>query len=773
MLRLAIMFTLFLVFTGPVLSFGQDGRGWEEVLRGINRDIDRHNAEVEDIRRELPGLIAEAQDSLARIDNQLTQVIILQGVSGYTPWALRTLKGHRISLERNLAASAQKLHIAKEHLNRIKEENSTVREIRRKGPSNNYNNATVAALEAPAAKLEAMKTEVDLLKADIDNTLAQFDSLQNVLNEFGKDFNKEYIASLKEHFFSRTPSAITQSGLMYLKSRYADWQADFPRFITPVLAWTHWGDLALYGVPIWLGLWLVGLWGVSKAGVGCDRRVRLGWFLLSFGLVIWLVTMELPFTASHALNLGVVALGALGATILVQHHLPPGDLLFFLGLYAAGTVAQILLFPSEMLCLVIPLGLSFAIWNRWKRQRKGDAAGLALLGLAALCGFGSQSLVALQAWFLFKLSVGSARSVRATLAGWGEVWLKYVHPLVVTLLGVAYLSWVLLFMGGPGFMDYVFTLELALGPVKLSLDALAAMAVLFFAARMVLAWLEAFLERASVSGKQMDPALSHTLSTLASYTTWLAFLLAMLHILGLPLTGLTWIASGLSVGVGFGLKDIINNFVSGLIILFGGSIKKGDVVQTGKILGEVTNVSVRNTTVRTLDNSMVIIPNSSFLKGEIINWSYQDKRIRLTIPVSVVPGTKIKKVRKILLETAKAQDRVLTDPAPSVMLRQFGKLGLEFELYVWIEDFRDKYRVESDLATAIDQELQENKITVAFQTAKVKYKPKGSEQAQLEAAREVLREKRRTVFALVRPLRRVHMRAKWGMPAHVPQSGDS
>lgn len=773
MLRMAMVYTLLLAFTGSAWSFGQDDRGWEEVLRGINRDIDRHNAEVEDIHRELPSLIAEAQASLAHIDNQLTQVIILQGVSGYTPWALRTLKGHRISLERNLAASAQKLHIAKEHLNRIKEENSTVREIRRKGPSNNYNNATVAALDAPAAKLEAMKAEVDLLKADIDKTLAQFDSLQKVLKEFGKDFNKEYIASLKEHFFSRAPSAINQSGLMYLKSRSADWRADFPRFITPVLAWTHWGELALYGVPFWLGLWLVGLWALLKAGVGCDRRVRLGWLLLSFGLGIWLVTMELPFTASHALNLGVVAVGALGATILVRHRLPDGELFFFLILYAGCSIAQILLLPAEILCLVVPLGLTLASWNRWKRQCRGDAAGLALLGLAALCGFGPQVLVALQAWFLFKLAVASARSLRVMLDAWGEVWLKYVHPLGVTLLGVAYLSWVLLFMGGPGFMDYVFTLELELGPVKLSLDALAAMAVLFFASRLILAWLSAYLDRASFSGKPMDPALSHTLSTLASYSTWLAFLLAMLHILGLPLTGLTWIASGLSVGVGFGLKDIINNFVSGLIILFGGSIKKGDMVQTGKILGEVTNVSVRNTTVRTLDNSMVIIPNSSFLKGEIINWSYQDKRIRLTIPVSVVPGTKIKKVRKILLNVAKAQDRVLAEPAPSVMLRQFGKLGLEFELYVWIEDFRDKYRVESDLATVIDQELQENRITVAFQSAKVKYKPKGSEEAQLEAAREGLREKRRTVFALVRPLRRVHMRAKWGMPAHIPQSDDS
>jgi small-conductance mechanosensitive channel len=301
----------------------------------------------------------------------------------------------------------------------------------------------------------------------------------------------------------------------------------------------------------------------------------------------------------------------------------------------------------------------------------------------------------------------------------------------------------------------------------------AALAVMFFAARLMLAWVPAGLDRATFSGKPLDPALAHTLSTLMSYVTWLTFLLAVLHILGLPLTGLTWIASGLSVGVGFGLKDIINNFVSGLIILFGGSIKKGDVVQTGKTLGEVVAVSVRNTTVRTLDNSMVIIPNSSFLKGEIINWSYQDKRIRLTIPVSVVPGTKIKKVRKILKQTAMDNGLVLGDPEPSVMLRQFGKMGLDFELYVWIADFRDKFRVESELAADIDQQLQENKVTVAFQGAKVKYKPKGSEEAQREAAREELRAKRHAVFSLVRPLRRVHMRAKWGVAAQVPAKDES
>jgi len=141
--------------------------------------------------------------------------------------------------------------------------------------------------------------------------------------------------------------------------------------------------------------------------------------------------------------------------------------------------------------------------------------------------------------------------------------------------------------------------------------------------------------------------------------------------------------------------------------------------------------------------------------------------------VSVAPGTKIKKVRKILVGEASKHAKVLKEPAPSVVMRQFGRYGLDFELYVWIEDFRDKFDVESDLATSLDRALQENKITVAFQGIKVKYKPRGSEEAQMEAAREALREKRRQVFARVRPLRRVYMRARWGVSVQAPRDEEA
>nr|WP_279343534.1 mechanosensitive ion channel domain-containing protein [Fundidesulfovibrio terrae] len=257
--------------------------------------------------------------------------------------------------------------------------------------------------------------------------------------------------------------------------------------------------------------------------------------------------------------------------------------------------------------------------------------------------------------------------------------------------------------------------------------------------------------------------MAHTVNATVSYFAWTLFILLSIHLLGVPLSSLTWIASGLSVGVGFGLKDIVNNFISGLIILFGGAIKKGDVIQQGKNLGEVIDVSVRNTTIRTPDNTMVIIPNSTFLRGEIINLSYQDTKTRLTIPVTVVPGTKVKKVIKILLAAARKNENVLKDPPPEASLVRFGRMGLEFELYVWIENFLKKFETEADLVTKIDRQFQDEKVMLSFQGVKIKYKPKGNEEQQLESQREAIRAKRKKVLSRVRPLRSVYTRLRWNV----------
>jgi small-conductance mechanosensitive channel len=112
---------------------------------------------------------------------------------------------------------------------------------------------------------------------------------------------------------------------------------------------------------------------------------------------------------------------------------------------------------------------------------------------------------------------------------------------------------------------------------------------------------------------------------------------------------------------------------------------------------------------------------------------------------------------------AKENEAVLKKPKPEVNIRQFGRFGVEFDLYIWIDDFMKKFKTESDILSEIDKRFQENKIMMAFQGVKVKYKPKGTEEMQLEDARAALKEKRGETFKLVRQMRRVHSRRRWNL----------
>ena len=322
--------------------------------------------------------------------------------------------------------------------------------------------------------------------------------------------------------------------------------------------------------------------------------------------------------------------------------------------------------------------------------------------------------------------------------------IQLMYPLSISVIIFFFIAWATAYMGGIPFAKFVFRhMDIKIAGAAISIKSLFYILILFFTSRLILFWLKTVVSTTSIAGRKIESALAHTFSTIGSYLVWIFFILSSLYLLGIPMATLTWIASGLSIGIGFGLKDIVSNFVSGLIILFGGSIKKGDILQRNKIIGRVEDVSIRNTTMRALDNSMVIIPNSSFLKGEIVNLNFRDSRIRVAIPITLVPGSKIKKAKKIMLKTVKNHPKVMSEPEPSILFKRFGNFGLEFEIYFWVQNFEDQYPTESEIVDNLDKALQDKKITVAFRGIKVKYKPKGDEAAQLNAQREALKEKRR------------------------------
>ena len=182
---------------------------------------------------------------------------------------------------------------------------------------------------------------------------------------------------------------------------------------------------------------------------------------------------------------------------------------------------------------------------------------------------------------------------------------------------------------------------------------------------------------------------------------------------GLSATQLTVVFGALGVGIGFGLQTVVNNFVSGLILMFERPVKVGDRVETAGRAGIVSRIGIRASMIRTFDGAEVVVPNSDLVSKEVVNWTLSDEERRGEILVGVAYGSEVKKVLGILKNVAIAHPKVLDAPEPAAQMISFGESSLNFRLFVWteLEYFGE---VMSDLHEAIDEELRKAGIGIPF-----------------------------------------------------------
>ena len=183
---------------------------------------------------------------------------------------------------------------------------------------------------------------------------------------------------------------------------------------------------------------------------------------------------------------------------------------------------------------------------------------------------------------------------------------------------------------------------------------------------------------------------------------------------GIQLDRLAIIVGALSVGIGFGLTNVINNFVSGLILAFERPVQSGDTVEFGTMFGNVSRIGVRSSTVRTFDGAEVIVPNANLISNEVTNWTLSDMRRRMEILVGVAYGTDPHKVLELLLEAARGDARILADPEPSVLFLGFGDSSLDFSLRAWTDDFSEYLSIKSDLTLAVHDAIYAADIEIPF-----------------------------------------------------------
>jgi len=242
--------------------------------------------------------------------------------------------------------------------------------------------------------------------------------------------------------------------------------------------------------------------------------------------------------------------------------------------------------------------------------------------------------------------------------------------------------------------------------------------ILIFAALIiVIGWMKRWIDRRWLQQMDIERGAREALITLFGYVGFVIAVLIALAQANVDLGGLAWVSAGLAIGIGFGMQEIANNFVSGLILLFERPIRTGDFVTVGEVEGFVRRIRIRATEIETLDNQNVMVPNSELVSGQVINWVLRDTHGRLRVTVGVAYGSDIEKVREILETAAAEHPEVITDgsaPAPRALFMGFGDSSLDFELRVRIHRIDRRFSVKSDLNFVVDQAFRDAGITIPF-----------------------------------------------------------
>jgi small-conductance mechanosensitive channel len=214
--------------------------------------------------------------------------------------------------------------------------------------------------------------------------------------------------------------------------------------------------------------------------------------------------------------------------------------------------------------------------------------------------------------------------------------------------------------------------------------------------------------------RRVERGVRLSIGRLAHYAILTVGFLLALSTLGVEVTKITIVLSALGIGVGFGLQSIVNNFISGLILLFERPVRVGDTVEINGQWAEIRRIGLRATTIQTFDHADVIVPNADLVTNQVTNWTLSNRLVRACIPVGVAYGSDVPLVIETLMACAKENSRVSDIPAATVLFLSFGESSLDFELRAWVKDADYRLQVKSELHQEIDKRFREANIEIAF-----------------------------------------------------------
>ena len=443
--------------------------------------------------------------------------------------------------------------------------------------------------------------------------------------------------------------------------------------------------------------------------VGLKRHLFPACIWLGFGLPLYVMIKTCglsPFGIYHFPLEALLAGGMVTLAWRLRRLLPTNgvysrhNLLWPLwGVFAVTIVSMTIHFPLAMFAPIMALLLLICALYlfyirkglRGELEKKfGVISPWLLLTLAclSLSKWGDFSILIMTIWFLLLLNIEFGSNILLLMEHLNQtvkgrlvahrIANGIILPLILLGIFSGSVAWLFMFIGGRPLLNSIIQWRINFGLFALNLSMVIIIAAVFFVVRSITFFMHRSLDAIGLRREEIQAGTVKSIQAILSYIIWFLYIFFSLNLLGVKLEHIALIAGGLSIGVGFGLQDMIKNFFSGLILLFGRSIHPGDEIQIEEVRGTVKRVNIRNTIVQTNEDSTIFIPNSDLAFRKITNWTYKDPRGRAEIIVGVAYGSPTDHVRTLLIECALAHPQVLREPPPYVLFNDFGQSALFF-----------------------------------------------------------------------------------------------
>lgn len=720
---------------------------WDSLLQGHMQNLAAIRSQAESLDANLPELASRLSKQSRGFREEFDKLYAVAQVSRNMPAELAVVTERMRRLEEKLdaltapLASSADLSSRLEDLAMLESEASelTGPEVQAFRTELTSTRQLIAQVEK---RLERARAPAQKLKADID--------------AFQKRMAETMPSLWRDYYLSAT-------GKLY---EIASWNADLDRLrsFKEVLIlrmttevpqsfrdWLHviMRGMSLY-VPLVLLLWLSRRSLVSAGGFA--GSVRDGWNRISRNSAMWLsLGLSLHYAAWANGNMYqiVASFGTMslcwGQMMLawdLDSFDKPAELRLsplwpmFMPLITGMVLLYFDPFPM-FLALAWLVALVLILWRGSLRPRDPQKLPRVLLGgftfvvwaslLLTLFGFARLSILVCMAYTALAvclqqgvsiLHVGNLIGDALPKEGGSGLAAGLIMALVMpAILLVATLTptlWILAYPGGAYLLEHMAGLGFNVGKMSFNAMQVLGIFIAFYLTRSLISVGITFMKSLRQQGVKLSPTLVGPFQTAYTYALWAFFGLYVLSSLGFSLTSLTVVAGGLSVGVGFGMQNIVQNFISGLMVIFGQIIREGDVVDVAGITGSVRRVNIRSTLVETFDNATVFIPNSEFLSTSFTNWTHNGRMVRRDVAIGVAYGSDLALCMSLLKQVGVEHPKVLSYPEPLVLFTDFASSSLNLLLRFWVADIDHGLSTMTEIRLRINTVFAEHSIEISF-----------------------------------------------------------